>query len=116
MDGLGFTLEKLDWLGRYRAEENGEAIDDTATFPLGALDVTVSGTAELATTLSTSPDVAVCVARQWLRYSLGVTESQAAECLVQKLATDLGGTAGLETMIVSALSSDWFRRGPGSPP
>jgi hypothetical protein len=116
MDGLGFTLEKLDWLGRYRADENGEAIDDTATFPLGSLDVTVSGTAELATTLATSPDVAVCVARQWLRYSLGVTESQAAECLVQRLATDLGGTAGLERMIVTALTSDWFRRGPGNPP
>jgi hypothetical protein len=116
MDGIGFTLEKLDWLGRYRAEENGVAIDDSATFPLGPADVTVNGTAELATTLSTSPGVAVCVARQWLRYSLGVTESGAADCLVEKLAQDLSGSAGLERMIVTALTSDWFRRGPGVTP
>jgi hypothetical protein len=116
MDGIGFTLEKLDWLGRYREEENGVAIDDAATFPLGPDEVTVSGTAELATTLSASPDVTACVARQWLRYSLGVSESQAADCLVERLATDLGGSAGLERMIVTALTSDWFRRGPGATP
>jgi hypothetical protein len=116
MDGIGFTLEKLDWLGRYREDENGEAIDDAATFPLGPSDVTVRGSAELATTLSTSPDVAACVARQWLRYSLGVTESQAADCLVEKLATELASSAGLERMIVTALTSDWFRRGPGAVP
>jgi hypothetical protein len=116
MDGIGFTLEKLDWLGRYRAEENGVAIDDSATFPLGPVDVTVRGTAELATTLSTSPEVAVCVARQWIRYSVGITESRAADCLVEKLALDLNGSAGLERMIVTALTSDWFRRGPGVTP
>jgi hypothetical protein len=113
MDGIGFALEKLDWLGRFREEENGVAVDDGSTFPLGTSEVTVQGAPELGRVLAESPDVPACVSRQWLRYALGVTESAAVDCLVQELATDLRGERGLERMLVKALRSDWFRRGPG---
>lgn len=116
MDGIGFTLEKLDWLGRFREEEAGVAIDDRATFPIGQSDVTVQGTAELGRALAEAPDVAVCVARQWLRYSGGITESQTEGCLVDALSSTVRDTAGLERMIVRTLTSDWFRRGPGATP
>ncbi len=43
MDGIGFSLEKLDWLGRYREEENGHVIDDSSTFPLAGVEVTIQG-------------------------------------------------------------------------
>ena len=116
MDGIGFSLEKLDWLGRSRVDDNGIAIDDTSTFPLGAADVTVTGAVELGTLLAGSQEVAACVSRQWLRYSLGVTETHDADCLVNELAAGAQGTDGLEQMIVKALTSDWFRRGPGEVP
>lgn len=116
MDGIGFALEKLDWLGRYREEENGAPIDDSSIFPLGADEVNVTGAAELGATLAASPDVAACVSRQWLRYSLGITETGAADCLVADLTATVSGSAGLERMIVKTLTSDWFRRGPEEAP
>lgn len=116
MDGIGFSLEKLDWLGRSRDEDNGATIDDTSTFPLGGQDVTVTGAVELGASLADSPEVAACVSRQWLRYSLGVTETHDADCLVNELAADARASDGLEQMIVKALTSDWFRRGPGEAP
>lgn len=116
MDGIGFSLEKLDWLGRTRTDDNGVTIDDSSTFPLGDEDVTVKGAVELGTLLASSPEVAACVSRQWLRYSLGVTETHDADCLVNELATNAQGSAGLEQMLVKALTSDWFRRGPGATP
>lgn len=116
MDGIGFALEKLDWLGRFREEENGVVVDDSSTFPLGTSEVAVTGAPELGRVLSDSTDVSACVSRQWLRYSLGLTETKAVDCLVQELAMELRGERGLERMIVKALSSDWFRRGPGATP
>jgi hypothetical protein len=116
MDGIGFALEKLDWLGRFREEENGTAVDDESTFELGGGEVTVRGAAELGQALAESPDVAECLARQWLRYAAGVVESKDADCLVAELAEDVRGSAGLERMIVKTLTSDWFRRGPGEAP
>jgi len=116
MDGLGFTLERLDWLGRSRATDSGVTIDDVSTFPLGDAEVTLGGAPELAAALAVRPDVAACVARQWLRYSLGVTETHDADCLIEHLAQTLGGERGLERMIVESLGSDWFRRGPGESP
>jgi hypothetical protein len=116
MDGLGFALEKLDWLGRYREEENGVPVNDESTFPLGATDVTVTGAVELGAMLADSPDVAACVSKQWLRYALGVTETHDVDCLVAELADDVQASNGLERLIVKTLTSDWFRRGPGAAP
>ncbi len=116
MDGIGLALEKLDWLGRYREEENGVAIDDTSTFPLGSEEVTVQGAAELGAVLGASSSVAACVSRQWLRYALGVTETAAVDCLVEDLASEATGVRGLERMMVKALASDWFRLSPEAAP
>jgi hypothetical protein len=116
MDGIGFALEKLDWLGRSREEENGVTVNDESTFPLGATTVTVTGAAELGATLAESPDVAACFSKQWLRYSLGITETSDVDCLVAELARDVRASNGLERLIVKSLTSDWFRRGPGEAP
>ncbi|HEY3496167.1 MAG TPA: DUF1592 domain-containing protein [Polyangiaceae bacterium] len=116
MDGIGFALEKLDWLGRFREEEDGSAIDDESSFELASGEVTVRGAAELGQALAEAPDVAVCISRQWLRYALGVLETADVNCLVEELAETARGDAGLERMIVTTLRSDWFRRGPGEAP
>lgn len=111
MDGIGFALERLDWLGRYREQENGHVIDDSSTFPLAGVDVTVQGPEGLGAALASASTVGVCLSRQWLRYALGVSESSAAQCLVEQMARELE-QGGIEQMVVTALSSEWFRRGP----
>jgi hypothetical protein len=115
MDGIGFSLEKLDWLGRYREQENGHVIDDSSTFPLAGVEVTIQGPGGLGAALAAAPAVGVCLSRQWLRYALGVSESSATQCLVERMARELE-RGGIEPMMVTALASDWFRRGPEARP
>jgi hypothetical protein len=115
MDGIGFALEKLDWLGRFRDTENGRDIDDSSTFPLAGQQVTVAGAAELSEALAAQPVVAQCLSKQWLRYAAGVNESNDQACLVERLTTDVRGARGLERMIVTAMTSDFIRRGGAAP-
>jgi hypothetical protein len=91
-------------------------IDAQTTLPLSGGDVSVLGAAELGHALAQEPAVATCVSRQWLRYALGIPESRATDCLVERLSTELRQPGGLERMISTALTSDWFRRGPESSP
>lgn len=116
MDGIGFAYESFDWLGRYRDNENGNPIEDESTFTLGTVEVTVDGPIELANVMATNPTIASCVAKQWTGYASGVPTSRAADCLVERLATDVSGDDGLRAMILTYLTSDWFRRGPGATP
>jgi hypothetical protein len=114
MDGIGFAFEGLDWLGRSRDQEFGKPIDDSSTFPLDNVEVTVEGVSGLANEMATSPGVGECVARQWLSYGAGVPDKAEAACLVDALATDLTQPGGLRAMILGFVSSDWYRRGPGA--
>jgi mono/diheme cytochrome c family protein len=116
MDGIGFSFESLDWLGRYRSEEYGEPIDDSATFTLGGEEVSVTGVSEMAAVLSQSAEVASCVASQWASYGAGMPHQEEADCMVGDLATKLQAEGGLRAMIVAFVTSDWYRRGPGATP
>jgi hypothetical protein len=115
MDGIGFAFERIDWLGRSRDEENGRPIDDASMFVLAGEEVSVRGAVELAAVMAESDEVAECVARQWARYATGIPENADAQCLMQGLGSDIAGQGGLRAMMMTYLTSDWFRRGRGEP-
>jgi hypothetical protein len=108
MDGIGFTFEKLDWVGRSREEEGGRAIDTSAEFTIGRDEVAVDGAAELAAELAGRPQVAECVARHLSRFASGVTETNEFACTAQDLAEIAEGPTGLRGMFVAYVSSPWF--------
>ena len=112
MDGIGFAFERIDWLGRGRDQEKGQDIDDSSAFTLGDQPVEVKGAVELAGVLAQSDAVAECVAKQWARYATGLKENADAACLVQRLGEQLAGDDGLRAMMLTYLTSDWFRRAP----
>jgi len=116
MDGMGFAFESIDWLGRSRDEEFGKPIDDVTTFPLDGVDVTVDGPPGLAEVVGDSPGVAKCVAQQWASYGAGTPDKEETACLVERLAEEVQGPEGLRTMILTFVTSDWYRRGPGELP
>lgn len=116
MDGMGFAFESIDWLGRSRDEEFGKPIDDSSTFPLDNVEVTVDGPAGLAEALSTSPGVAKCIAQQWTSYGAGTPDKEETACLVEHLAAQAQEPDGLRAMILGFVTSDWYRRGPGASP
>lgn len=113
MDGLGFAFESYDWLGMSRDTEFGKPIDDKSTFTLGNEEVTVDGAVDLAATMAASESVSTCVAKQWASYGGGMPDQPEAKCLVEQLSKDLESPDGLRTMILTFVTSDWFRRGPG---
>lgn len=116
MDGMGFAFEGIDWLGRSRDEEFGKPIDDQSTFPLDGQDVTVDGPPGLAEVMAASPGVAECVARQWTSYGAGMPDKEETDCLLEQLAVELQEAEGLRAMILTFVTSDWYRRGPGELP
>lgn len=112
MDGMGFTFESLDWLGRHRDEEHGKPIDDASTFPLDGADVTVKGPVELAAALADSGTAPTCIARQWTSYAAGTPDKEATACLIEQLAADAREPDGLRAMILGLVASDWYRMAP----
>ena len=112
MDGMGFTFESLDWLGRHRDEEHGKPIDDASTFPLDGVDVTVKGPVELAAALADSGTAPTCIARQWTSYAAGTPDKEATACLIEQLAADAREPDGLRAMILGLVASDWYRMAP----
>jgi hypothetical protein len=112
MDGMGFAFEGIDWLGRSRELEFEKPIDDTSTFPLDGKDVTVDGPVGLASAMAESEAVATCLARQWVSYAAGMPDKKETVCLVGQIAEDMQQPEGLRKMVLTFVSSDWYRRGP----
>lgn len=73
MDPIGFTFEHYDAFGRYRDDENGNAIDasgNIAGLPDGG-DVPLDGLGSLAETLANEPAARDCYARHLAYFAYG---------------------------------------------
>jgi hypothetical protein len=109
MDPIGFALEHLDGAGRYRALEGTFNIDDSGTVAnTSAGDLKVKGPTELATAVSSLPEVNDCVASYLAAYALGVSHDSAA-CLVSTATAELRGGTSLLDFYVRMARSEHFR-------
>ena len=110
MNPIGFGFETLDGIGRYRTEENGQAIDDSGALS-GTRDIDgpFRGVPELAAKLASSTQVQECFALQGFRYVMGRPESGADACFVASLR-DSFVTSGLDLkeLFVSIALSESF--------
>jgi hypothetical protein len=73
MDDIGFAFEHFDAVGRFRKEDGGKPVDDSAIvyFEDGRAEVELENRDALIGYLAESDDVRRCVVRQWFRYALG---------------------------------------------
>lgn len=111
IDPIGFGLESFDTLGRYRASENGKAIDSTGTLIGTDVDGELTGALDLAHRLSESEDVAACVADRWIMFAQG--RNIAKECAVPALESQFIKTDGdFADLILSIATSEAFRTRP----
>jgi uncharacterized protein DUF1592/uncharacterized protein DUF1588/uncharacterized protein DUF1587/uncharacterized protein DUF1595/uncharacterized protein DUF1585 len=94
MDPLGFGLESYDAIGRYRAKENGKAIDSTGDLTLDGAHVSFDGAVELSKIVAESPLTRQCFASKWFTYSFGRPNG----------ATDKQTVADLETAFAEPTS------------
>ena len=115
---LGFAMEDLDALGRFRDTEpiyDGDgallaepSIDAEVELMLDGASVTVNGAAELGAALAASDDVAGCAAGQWVRFASGQRPGNAEDELLGELV-DVMDEAGLVDMIAAMGARPEFR-------
>jgi len=112
-DGLGYTLESYDQLGRYRTTEKDLPIDSSGHIlgsgPLG-LDGPLTSVQDLAEKLRSSPAVRDCMATTWYRYAMGRALTQDDSCSVAEVKTAFEKTGGdLRELLVAITLSTGFR-------
>lgn len=70
IDGIGFTFENYDPLGRYQTRDNGQTIDASGEIVSGDATGVVRDAIHMVEKLSTSQTVHNCVTEHWLQYAL----------------------------------------------
>jgi hypothetical protein len=110
-DPLGMGLEHLDPIGRYRATENGVAIDAT-----GTLDgVAFNGAAELGSAFRQSSRAMTCMMSNFYRAANGRADAAADAAEVDQLTQTLA-TKGYvwRDLVAEFVASDAFRSAPAT--
>jgi hypothetical protein len=110
MNPAGFGFESLDAIGRFRAEDNGVAIDSSGELiETRDADGPFDGAAELAAKLARSAQVHECIAIQVFRYALGRAENQGDACAVAELNAKFETAGGnLKELALQVALSDAF--------
>jgi hypothetical protein len=107
IDPLGFALEHIDAVGRYRETENGLTID--ASGELAADAGTFDGAVQLGARLVESQAVRDCFVTQWQRFAFGRVEEQASECSRSELRGQFATNDNVIELLVALTQTDSFR-------
>lgn len=110
IDGIGFSFEHYDAVGRWRDEENGHPIDASGELSGTDVDGTFDGAAELGARLAQSEQVSACYVRNLFEFTYGATIEGESACVVEPVAAafiDEGGN--FESLILALVASDDFR-------
>ncbi|MEC7986893.1 MAG: DUF1592 domain-containing protein [Myxococcota bacterium] len=87
IDGIGFTFEHYDSMGRYRAFDAGEPVDSTGELLGTDVDGSVLHAIELSEQLAKSQMVHDCFSRQLFRYAMGYHEGDAEEPVIESMSS-----------------------------
>jgi hypothetical protein len=110
MDPLGFALENYDPIGRWREQDEGQAIDSSASFPDG---VAVSGARELQQMLSGTDKQAFvrCFTEKLMTFALGRGLNYQDKCVVDGILQRTSADDFRVHSIVQAVAeSDVFKK------
>jgi hypothetical protein len=112
MDPIGLAFETFDAAGRYRTTENDLRIETGFALTGTSVDGRYEGPAELARALGGAPEVAACVAQQFLAHAtarnIDVTRDA---CVLDRLAASPAVKAGnVRDIALTIVTSDVFLR------
>ena len=109
LDGVGFTFENFDAVGRSRSEQSGHAIDTTGVVVIDGQDVPLVDSVALARTLAASTELSACAARQLVRFAAGVDAPEVENDFVAATRSlpeaERGSIVGL---LLAYTEGDWF--------
>jgi hypothetical protein len=111
IDGVGFSFENFDAIGRLRTLDAGQPIDTRGRIGLESGHVDFDGSAELAQLLAEAPEVERCMQRHVLRFVSGRSEA-GAERAFAALAASLGDEVGASIidLMLGLVESELFVR------
>jgi len=111
MDPIGLGFERFDGVGRYREQENGQAIDVHGEILYSeASDGPFEGTQQLAEALANSAEVRACYASKWLRFAYGLQENADDRCVTRPLVDVLAqGEVTFSELVQTTTSSAQLR-------
>ena len=105
----GFAFEHYDAFGRYRDEDNGEAVDASGSFTLDSGETfSFSDGVELAYQMAASPQVRDCYVSRWASYAVGYQLEDGQETL-SSLQDDFRESDNVLDLLVAITTSDLFR-------
>lgn len=104
---LGFLFENYDGIGRWRTTDGEYPIDAAAEVIGTDVDDAYSNATELMLRLAESPQVASCVARQWMRFALSRPEGPEDAASID--AASEAAEGDLRAMIGAITQTDAFR-------
>lgn len=111
MDPIGFGFEAYDAIGRFRTEDEGQAVDASGEiFNTTDVNVTFDGAVELGQRLNGSVQVRECVATQWFRYAFSRAETESDDCSQGMIYEAFEGSGyDIRELVVAIARSDAFR-------
>lgn len=113
IDPIGFAFERYDQVGRYRATENGIAVDDSGMLTGTDTDGPFHGPVELAKRMAGSAQVQGCFATQMFRYAYGRREAAVDKDVLATLVKDFqGAKLDVRELVIALVRSDRFLRRP----
>ena len=83
-DPIGFGLEEMDGIGRYRTTENGLPIDSSGLLVSTDVDGPFTGAAQLSQKLASSSMFETCFVWQFFRFAESRQPAATEQCLVQE--------------------------------
>lgn len=111
IDGVGFTFENFDAIGRIRTTENGKPVD-TSGFVDGGTDMdgAYANAVELMAALSNSERVRKCFATNFYRFATAQSEKRQEETFVEGVwgGLDASGKDNVAQIVISYVKSDLF--------
>jgi hypothetical protein len=109
LDGVGFSFENFDAVGRLRATEAGKPIDTSGHVTIDGREVALGSSLDLSLSLAGSEELGACAARQVVRFAAGAEAGALEDEFVRRTrelsASERGSLFGL---FLAYVEGDWF--------
>jgi hypothetical protein len=105
-DTIGFGMEEMDGLGRFRTTENGLPVDSRGELSDTDVDGAFTGVRELSTKLGQSHEFETCFVRQFFRFAESRVPDDTEACVVESWTRALESGGGRLDGLVSAYVGD----------
>lgn len=108
-DPIGFGLEEMDGIGRFRTTENGLPVDSTGALTGSDIDGPFEGVAELSTKLADSAVFETCAVEHFFRFAQSRAVESTDACVVENWANTIAPGGGrIEDLVFAYVAHNTF--------